>query len=92
MYLLASAFSNGRGRGPGLGPGSSMVPKAAALGQASAMHCLGVAYSQGYGVARDPVKALQWFCQAAENGDEESRDMFRQLSGSEGNDTKQEKE
>ena len=44
--------------------------KAAEQEESSAQYSLGLSYANGEGVAKDPVRALMWFMNAAESGNE----------------------
>jgi TPR repeat protein len=47
--------------------------KAADQGFAPAQYTLGICYTEGIGVSKDPVTALEWFYRAAQNGHPEAR-------------------
>ena len=46
-----------------------MLKKAAAQGNANLQYSLGIAYYKGEGVAQDFEKAVEWFGEAAAQGD-----------------------
>ena len=46
----------------------SIFSKAAAEGNSYAQSCMGVLYSNGYGVKKDNTIAFQWFQKSAEQG------------------------
>jgi len=63
------------------------VPKAldflklsAKLGNTNAMHSMGVIYYKGYGVNSDKEKAVSYFESAAEQGNEKSKTILKELN------------
>ena len=53
--------------------------KAAAQGDAAAQYNLGVMYAEGEGVAKDTVKAVEWYKKAAAQGDKDALQRLKVL-------------
>ena len=71
MRTLARHYGSGelRGRTMQVSLAIKLFGKAAELGDAAAMNCLGSRYQHGIGVPKDALEAVKWYRRGAERGD-----------------------
>ena len=79
QFALGICYANGEGVEQNLNAAFGWWSKAAEQNLAIAQYYLGMCYYHGDGVTQDNSKAKEWFKKAADQGNEEAKEMLKEL-------------